>query len=56
MQKRRTDKKDRTPAPSEQPWYETCDLYDFVGSCEATMTEAEKREYRNYLRDLDAGA
>ena len=43
-------------APPEQPWYETCDLYDFVGSQEATMTEAEKREYRNYLRDLDAGA
>lgn len=43
-------------APPAQPWYETCDLYDFVGSCEATMTEAEKREYRNYLRDLDAGA
>ena len=40
-------------APPAQPWYETCDLYDFVGSCEATMTEAEKREYRNYLRDLD---
>lgn len=43
-------------APPEQPWYETCDLYDFVGSGGATMTEAEKREYRNYLRDLDAGA
>jgi len=47
---------ENTADTAELPWYETCDLYDFVGSCEATMTEAEKREYRNYLRDLDAGA
>lgn len=45
----------KTADTPELPWYETCDLYDFVGSCEATMTEAEKREYRNYLRDLDKG-
>ena len=43
-------------APPGQPRYGTCDLYGLVGSCGTTMTGAEKLEYHNYLRDLDAGA
>ena len=30
----------------EEPWWKTCDLYDFVGGHECNMTKEEKDKYR----------
>lgn len=35
----------------DKDWWKTCDLYDMLGSSETFMSEQEKQEYREWLRD-----